>query len=96
MTHLNMIYVIMIYSNDSSSNCLHPQILLPTRVSGNSKTIIDMFSNIAESLIKILATGNITFSISDHLPQFFFHSFSFRLIFFSNNYKCKRNAEVSD
>ena len=72
----------MIYNNDLSSNCLHPQILLPTRVSGNSKTIIDMFSNIAESLIKILATGNITFTISDHLPQFFFHNFSFRLIFF--------------
>ena len=56
-----------------SSNCLHPQIILPTRISGNSKAIIDnMFSNIAEPLIKNIASGNITFSISDHLPQFFF------------------------
>ena len=31
-----------------------------------------MFSNIAEPLIKNVATSNITFSISDHLPQFFF------------------------
>ena len=57
-----------------SSNCLHPQIILPTRISGNSKAIIDnMFSNIAEPLIKNIASGNITFSISDHLlPDFFF------------------------
>ena len=30
-----------------------------------------MFFNIAEPLIKNVATGDITFSISDHLPQFF-------------------------
>ena len=61
------------FINDFSSNCLHPPILLPTRISGNSKTIIDnMLSNIIEPLIKNVATGNITFSISDHLPQFFF------------------------
>ena len=60
------------FINDLSSNCLHPQILLPIWISGNSKTIIDnMFFNIAEPLIKNVATGNITFSISDHLPQFF-------------------------
>ena len=48
---------------------------------GNSKTIIDnIFSSIAEPLIKNVATGNITFSISDHLPQFFF----FLPDFFSN------------
>ena len=59
-------------------------------MSGNSKTIIDhMFSNIAEPLIKNVATGNIIFSISNHLPQFFFLS-----EFLSNNYTNKRNAEV--
>ena len=44
-----------------------------------------MFSNIAKLLIKNVATGNITFSISDYLPQFF-----------SNNYTYKRNAKVYD
>ena len=42
-------------------------------------------------IIKNVATGNITFSISDHLPQFFF-----LLDFFSNNFSYKRNAEVYD
>ena len=71
---------------------MHPPILLPARISGNSKTIIDnMLSNIVEPLIKNVATGNITFSISDHLPQFFFLP-----NFFSNNYNYKRNAEVYD
>ena len=67
--------------NDLSSNCLHPQILLPTQISGSSKTITDnMFSHIAEPLIKNVATGNITFSISDHLPQFFFLPYFFLII----------------
>ena len=80
------------FINDLSSNCFHPQILLPTRISGCSKTIIDnISSNIAEPLIKNVATGNITFSISDHLPQFFFLP-----DFFSNNYTYKKNAEVYD
>ena len=58
----------------------------------NSKTIIDnLFSNIAEPLIKNVATGNITFSISDNLPQFFNLT-----DFFSYNYTYKRNAEVYD
>ena len=60
------------FINDLSSCCLHPQILL-TQISGNSKTIIDnMFSKIAEPLIKNVATDNITFAICDRLPQFFF------------------------
>ena len=51
-----------------------------------------MFSNnIAEPLIKDVATCNITFSISDHLTQFFFLP-----DFFSNNYTYKKNAEVYD
>ena len=78
------------FINDLSSNYLHPQILLPPWISGNSKTIIDnTFHNIAEPLIKNAATGNITFSISDHFPQFFFFP-----DFFANNYTYKRNAEV--
>ena len=61
------------FINDLSSNCLHPQILLPIEIGGNSKTIIDnMFFNIVEPHIKNVVTGNITFSISDQLLQFFF------------------------
>ena len=42
------------FINDLSSYCLHPQILL-IQISGNSKTIIDnMFSNIANHLLKML------------------------------------------
>ena len=42
------------FINDLSSYCLHPQILL-IQISGNSKTIIDnMFSNIANLLLKML------------------------------------------
>ena len=80
------------FINDLSSNCLHPRILVPTRIGGNAKTITDhMFSNIAEPLLKNVATCNITFSISDQLPQFFFLP-----DFFSINYTYKKNAEVYD
>ena len=66
------------FINDSSPNCLHPQILIPTRVSGNSKAIIDnIFTNIAEPLIKGFTTGNITL-----VYLIIFHSFSFCLISF--------------
>ena len=66
------------FINDSSPNCLHPQILIPTQISGNSKTIIDnIFSNIAEPLIKSFTTGNITL-----VYLIIFHSFSFCLILF--------------
>ena len=80
------------FINDLSSNCLHLQILLRTRINGNSKNIIDnMFSNIAEPLIKNVATGNITFSIFDHSSQLFFLP-----DFFSNNYSYKGNTKVYD
>ena len=76
------------FINDLSSNSLHPQILLPTRISNNSKTITDnMFPNIAEPLIKNVATGNISCSISDPVPQF-----SFLPDFFFNDYTYKRNS----
>ena len=48
-----------------------------------------MFSNAAEPLIKNVATGNVTFSISNHLFQFFFV-----LDLFSSNYSYMKNAEV--
>ena len=50
-----------------------------------------MSSNTAEPLTKNVGTGNITFSISDHLPQFFFLPG-----FFSNNCTYRRNDEVYD
>ena len=50
-----------------------------------------MSSNTAEPLTKNVGTGNITFSISDHLPQFFFLP-----VFFSNNYTYRRNDEAYD
>ena len=39
----------------------------PTRVTSNSKTIIDIFSNIISTDI---ISDNLTTTISDHLPQF--------------------------
>ena len=53
------------FLNNLSSNSLHPQILLPTQISGNS-------NNIAGPIIKNVAAGNITFSISDNLSPFLF------------------------
>ena len=51
-----------------SSHMFLPNIIKPTRVTSNSKTLIDnMFSNILglESV-----SGNLTATVSDHLPQF--------------------------
>ena len=46
-----------------------PHITLPTRITSNSKTLIDnIFSNDLDFSIGV--PGNFTFSISDHLPQF--------------------------
>ena len=50
------------------SNLIVPQILLPTRITRESKTLIDnIFSSISEHGVK---SGNLCYSISDHLPQF--------------------------
>ena len=51
-----------------SGNMFLPYILVPTRTSSNSKTLIDnIFSNfISNEVIK----GNLTATIFDHLPQF--------------------------
>ena len=46
-----------------------PHITLPTRITTNSKTLIDnIFSNDPDFASGV--SGNFTFSISDHLPQF--------------------------
>ena len=50
----------------SSHNFL-PHILHPSRVTTNSKTLIDIFSNMD---VPSIISGNLTASISDHLPQF--------------------------
>ena len=51
-----------------SSNMILPYILHPTRITGHSKTLIDnIFSN---HISKEAICGNLTSTISDHLPQF--------------------------
>ena len=51
-----------------SSHYFLPHILQPSRVTTNSKTLIDyIFSNIA---VPNIISGNLTASTSDHLPQF--------------------------
>ena len=60
------------FLDNLASNSLKPQILLPTRISNNSKTLIDnIFCNIPNPLVKSAMSGNISSSISDDLPQFF-------------------------
>ena len=51
-----------------TSNSFAPGITKPTRITGHSKTLIDniFFNEIYDGIV----TGNITASISDHLPQF--------------------------
>ena len=51
-----------------TSSMFLPYIIQPTRVTSSSKTIIDnIFSNIISTDI---ISGNLTATISDHLPQF--------------------------
>ena len=51
-----------------SSHYFLPHILQLSRVTSNSKTLIDnLFSNMA---VPNIISGNLTASISDHLPQF--------------------------
>ena len=55
-----------------ASDSLQPQILLPARISNNSETLTDnIFCSIPNTLVKSAMFGNISTSISDHLPQFF-------------------------
>ena len=51
-----------------ASNSLLPYILQPTRLTGQSNTLIDdIFGNLTSHEV---ISGNITATISDHLPQF--------------------------
>ena len=53
-----------------TSNSFIPYILHPTRITSHSKTLTDnLFSNFTSPEI---ISGNITATISDHLPQFSF------------------------
>ena len=47
---------------------LLPQILLPTRITDNSQTLIDNIFLDSSTFLPI--SGNLTYHISDHLPQF--------------------------
>ena len=55
------------FSDSLSSRNFLPHILEPSRVTTNSKTLIDIFSNMA---VPNIISGNLTASILDHLPQF--------------------------
>ena len=56
------------FSDSLSSHYFLPHILQPSRVTANSKTLIDnIFSNTA---VPNIISGNLTDSILDHLPQF--------------------------
>ena len=51
-----------------ASNSLTPLILQPTRITSHTNTLIDnIFSNVVDPDI---ISGNLTATISDHLPQF--------------------------
>ena len=57
------------FFNTLTSNLFVPHITLPTRITSHSKTLIDnIFSN--DPNFSRAISGNFTFSISDHLPQF--------------------------
>ena len=56
------------FLNSLASNSFMPLILEPTRITSLSNTLIDnIFSNFIDSDI---ISGNLTATISDHLPQF--------------------------
>ena len=69
------------FLHDLASNLLQPQILLPTRIFNNSKTLINnTFCNIPSPLVKSAMSGNISSSISNYLPQFFlYYQISFQI-----------------
>ena len=58
-----------LYFDSISSNLFIPHIILPTRITPHSKTLIDnIFSNVNNFLQG--KSGNLTLSLSDHLAQF--------------------------
>ena len=57
------------FLDNLASNFLLPQILLPTRISPHSKTLIDnIFCNIPSYLTNTIS-ANLSATFSDHLPQ---------------------------
>ena len=77
-----------LYPNFKNKNPpMLPHILLPSMVTMNSKTLIDIFfSNMAGPNI---ISGNLTAPISDHLPQFLVAP----NIFFNASYPISNNYE---
>ena len=69
-----------------SSHYFLPHILQLSRVTTNSKTLIDIFSNMA---VPNIISGNLTASISDHLPEFLVAP----NIFFNASYPKSNNYE---
>ena len=69
-----------------SSHYFLPHILQTSRVTTNSKELIDIFSSIA---VPNITSGDLTASISDHLPQFFVVP----NIFFNASYPKSNNYE---
>ena len=57
------------FLDDLASNSLQPQILLPTRISNNSKTLINIFRNIPNTLVKSAMSGN-----THQVYQIIFHN----------------------
>ena len=83
-----------LYFDTISSNLFVPHIILPTRVTPHSKTLIDnIFSNVTNFLQG--KSGNITLSISDHLAQFLSIPLDFNFKT-SQNIKYKRNMKDFD
>ena len=76
------------FLDDLASNSLQPQILL---IFNNRKTLIYIFCNIPSPLVKSAMSGNISSSVSDHLPQFFVLP-----DFFSNSPPTKYNIIFHD
>ena len=58
------------YFDTITENNFTPLITAPTRIAGNSKTLIDniLFNEFSSNI----ASGNLTVGISDHMPQFAF------------------------
>ena len=50
------------------SNFLSPQVILPSRISYSSALIDNIFCNLTHTIKSI--SGNLTSTVSDHLPQF--------------------------
>ena len=68
LLHYNEHNQINEFLDSLASNSFMPLILQPTRITSHSNTLIDnIFSNVIDPDI---ISGNLTATISDHLPQF--------------------------